>query len=70
MDVTGGAAVAVFEPDEAVCAVKDAGSLIGLVGERGFGFTNPVCGGEGGILVFGALLEVVVVLGLLTGFDV
>jgi hypothetical protein len=50
----GGAAAAVFEPDEAVCAVKDAGSLIGRVGDRGLGFTNPVCGGEGGILVLGA----------------
>lgn len=53
-----------------MCAVKDAGSLIGRVGERGLGFTKPVCGGEGGILVFGAALEAELVVGLLAGLDV
>jgi hypothetical protein len=62
--VVWGGAVAVFEPEEAVCAVKDAGSLIGLVGERGFGFTKPVCGGDGGIFVFTAAPCVVLVVGL------
>jgi hypothetical protein len=38
----GGAAAAVFEPDEVVWAVKDAGSLIGRVGDRGLGLTKPV----------------------------
>lgn len=47
-----GDAIAVLEPEEAVCAVKEAGSLIGLVGDRGLGLTKPVCGGEGGIRVF------------------
>ena len=55
-DKAGGPVAAVFEPEEAVCAVRDAGSLRGRVGERGFGFTKPVCGGEGGILVFDAAL--------------
>lgn len=38
----GTAPVAVFEPDEAVCAVKEAGSLTGLVGDLGLGLWNPV----------------------------
>jgi len=42
----GGAEVAVFDPDDAVCAIKEAGSLTGRVGDLGFGFTNPVCGGD------------------------
>jgi hypothetical protein len=45
-DVCGGA-VAVLEPDEAVWAVSEAGSLIGRVGDFGLGFTKPVCGGDG-----------------------
>lgn len=52
-DVCGGA-VAVLEPDEAVWAVREAGSLIGRVGDFGLGFTKPVCGGDGWILVLGA----------------
>lgn len=62
--------MAVFEPDDVVCAVKDAGSLIGLVGERGLGFTKPVCGGEGGILVFVEAPCAALVAGLLAGFVV
>lgn len=65
--VVCGGATAVFEPEEAVCAVKEAGSLIGLVGERGLGFTKPVCGGEGGILVFGFAPCAELVAGLLAG---
>lgn len=38
----GAAAEAVLEPEEAVCAVKEAGSFTGLVGDLGFGLTNPV----------------------------
>lgn len=47
---------AVLEPDDAVCAVNEAGSLIGLVGDRGLGLTNPDCGGEAPILVLNAEL--------------
>lgn len=50
----GGGGVDSFEPEEAVCAVSDAGSLIGRVGDLGFGFTKPVCGGDAWILVRGA----------------
>jgi hypothetical protein len=64
----GGAAVAVLEPEEVVCAVRDAGSLIGLVGDFGLGFTKPVCGGDAGILVFGAEPWAAAVAGLLAGF--
>ena len=66
----GGGAVAVLEPEEAVCAVRDAGSLIGRVGDFGLGFTKPVCGGDAGILVFGAEPWAAVVAGLLAGFEV
>lgn len=45
--LVGAVAVAVLEPEEAVCAVRDAGNLTGLVGDLGFGFTKPVCGGDG-----------------------
>jgi hypothetical protein len=38
--------MAVLEPEEAVCAVRDAGSLIGRVGDFGLGFTKLVCGGD------------------------
>ena len=68
-DVCGGAA-AVLEPDDAVCAVRDAGSLIGRVGDFGRGFTKPVCGGDGWILVLGAEPCAAVVAGLLAGFEV
>jgi hypothetical protein len=44
--------------------------LIGLVGDRGFGFTKPLCGGEGGILVFAAVPYAELVVGLLAGFEV
>lgn len=45
----------VFEPEEAVCAVREAGSLTGRVGDFGRGFLKPVCGGDSlGILVLGA----------------
>jgi hypothetical protein len=50
----GGGALAVFDPEEAVCAVRDAGSLTGFVGDFGLGLWNPVCGGDGGIFVFTA----------------
>lgn len=62
-----GAAPAVLDPDEAVCAVKDAGSFTGLVGDLGFGLTNPVCGGEACIRVLGAEPDVVV--GRVAGFE-
>jgi hypothetical protein len=68
-DVRGGA-VAVLEPEEAVWAVRDAGSLIGRVGDFGLGFTKPVCGGDGWILVLGAEPCAGVVVGLLAGFEV
>ena len=32
----------VLEPEAAVCAVSDGGSLTGLVGDFGFGFTKPM----------------------------
>lgn len=32
----------VLEPEAAVCAVSDDGSLMGLVGDFGFGFTKPM----------------------------
>ncbi len=38
----GGAAVAALDPDEAVCAVNDAGSLTGFVGDLGRGLWKPV----------------------------
>lgn len=63
----GGADVAVFEPEEAVCAVSEAGSLTGRVGDLGLGLTNPVCGGDAGIRVFAAAPEECVVGGLLAG---
>jgi len=66
----GGGAVAVLEPEEAVCAIRDAGSLIGRVGDFGLGFTKPVCGGDAGILVLGAELWIAVAGGLLVGFEV
>lgn len=69
----GGGEFVVFDPDEAVCAVKEAGSLTGLVGDLGLGFLNPVCGGEAPILVFVApvAVETVVeaVVGRLAGFE-
>jgi hypothetical protein len=40
--------------------VSDAGSFTGRVGDLGLGLTKPVCGGDGGILVFGADLCVAV----------
>ena len=40
-----------FDPEEAVWAVSDAGSLTGRVGDLGFGLTKPVCGGDAWILV-------------------
>lgn len=49
-------AAAVLDPEEAVCAVKEAGSLIGRVGDRGRGLTKPLCGGEAPILVLNAEL--------------
>lgn len=48
-----------FDPDEAVWAVRDAGSLTGRVGDLGFGLTKPVCGGDGGILVLAVVRAVV-----------
>ena len=51
-------------------AVNDAGSLTGLVGDLGRGLWNPVCGGEAGILVFGADPCAAVVGGRLAGFAV
>jgi len=42
----GGDPEAVLEPEDAVCAINEAGSLTGLVGDLGFGFTKPVCGGD------------------------
>jgi hypothetical protein len=68
-EVCGGA-VAVLEPEEAVCAVRDAGSLMGRVGDFGLGFTKPVCGGDGWILVLGAEPCAALVAGLLAGFEV
>ncbi len=59
-----------MDPDEAVCAVRDAGSLIGRVGDFGLGLTKPVCGGDGWILVLGAEPCAAVVAGLLAGFEV
>ena len=59
-----------MDPDEAVCAVRDAGSLMGRVGDFGLGLTKPVCGGEGWILVLGAEPCAAVVVGLLAGFEV
>lgn len=58
---------AVLEPEEAVWAVKDAGSLTGRVGDLGRGLTKPVWGGEGGILVVAAAPCAAVVTGLLAG---
>ncbi len=66
----GGGAFAVLDPEEAVCAVRDAGSLTGLVGDFGRGLWNPVCGGDAGILVFGADPCAAVVGGLLAGLVV
>jgi hypothetical protein len=40
--LAGAGPVAVLDPEEAVCAVRDAGSLTGLVGDLGFGLTKPV----------------------------
>ena len=64
----GAGAPAVFDPEEAVWAVKDAGSFTGLVGDLGLGLTNPVCGGDAWILVLGA--GPAVVAGRVAGFDV
>jgi hypothetical protein len=60
----------VFEPDEAVCAVREAGSLTGLVGDLGLGFLNPVWGGEAPIFVFGAAPVDEAVAGRVAGFEV
>lgn len=56
----GGGAPASFDPEEAVWAVSDAGSLTGRVGDLGFGLTKPVWGGDGGILALGAEVWAVV----------
>ena len=61
--------MAVLEPDEAVWAVKDAGSLTGRVGDFGLGLWNTVCGGESPILVFGTDPCAAVVGGLLAGLE-
>ncbi len=66
----GGGAVAVLEPEDAVWAVSDAGSLIGRVGDFALGFTKPACGGDAGILVLGAEPLAAVVGGLLAVFEV
>ena len=63
-----GAVLAVFEPDEAVCAVRDAGSLTGFVGDLGLGLWKPVWGGEAPILVFGAEPCAIDVVGWLADF--
>ena len=65
----GAAEVAVLEPEEAVCAIREAGSLTGRVGDFGLGFTKPVCGGEGCILVLGAEPFAAVVGRLLAVFE-
>lgn len=57
--LVGGAAAAVFDPEDAVWAVSEAGSLMGLVGDLGLGFTNPVADGTGRVLA-----------GRLDGFEV
>ena len=43
----GNAADVVLDPDDAVCAVREAGSFTGRVGDLGLGLTNPVRGGDG-----------------------
>ena len=59
----------VFDPEEAVCAVRETGSLTGRVGDFGRGFLNPVWGGDSLILVFGTDPVAAVVVGLRAGFD-
>lgn len=60
----------VLDPDEAVCAVRDAGSLIGFVGDLGLGFLNPVWGGgDAAILVLLAAADEAVVARLVDGFE-
>lgn len=72
-DCRGGAAggeLVVLEPEEAVCAVREAGSLIGRVGERGLGFWNPIprsyAGALASTLGFAAAVAVEVLGGRLT----
>lgn len=69
--LTGGELpVAVLDPEDAVCAVREAGSLMGRVGDFGRGLMKPVWGGDGGILVFAGAPWEAVVGGLLAGFEV
>ena len=53
-----------------MCAINDAGSLTGRVGDLGLGLTKPVCGGEAWIRVFGAdVYDAAVDGGRLAGFE-
>lgn len=57
-----------MDPEDAVCAVREAGSLTGRVGDLGLGLTKPVWGGDAGIRVLTGPLDAAVVGALLAGF--